>query len=633
MKFVTSFIKNSRYYFLLIIFLLFLYTLLRGLFIWQNKELISVKHFNDIIKIFYSGLQQDFSAILLLNLPVFLLLFIYEYFRPYKLLLTATRVVFVASNAVGFALNIIDVGYFAFVKHRINLELVFIIKDSLSSYKSIVSQFWLLVIVFILIIIALVRISLLTTRIQCTKPLRPSIIVHQFIFICIILLLARGFRSRIATPYTPLLTVQAAHLPAAQNSFTTLVYSFLKKQNELQPYHFFSDTELKTIAPTSYYVGNPNYPLKKKNVVLFILESFSRGFLLPDHPYKAKTPFLDTLIQKSIFFPKAFANNYTSSQGIVSILGSIPTILDEPFYYSSYANLEIQGIGNALKKKGYNTNFLMGAEEDHFGFEKFSRLIGIDNYYSKKDFNDSRFEDGNWGIFDAPFFSYGVDVLNAKKQPFLAVFFNISSHFPFTLPEDMKGQFNDPQQLPSQKAISYVDYALKQFFEKSRNSAWFQNTIFVFCADHWFPYDLEKSQYSYVNSSAISFFIYDPSTQQGSIRNHVLSQVDIVPTILDLINYGDIYHGFGKSALDTSFPRFAVNKYQEYYYQCISDKYVLGVDPNSFKTEYLFRYEGDSIISQNLKNVDSLQALCQMKERYIKAYLQQYNKTLIHRKF
>jgi phosphoglycerol transferase MdoB-like AlkP superfamily enzyme len=610
-----------------------LFTLARIIFTWYNRSLLAVTGFPDFVKIIYAGLQQDVSSILLLNAPVLLLLFIYDYLRPQRNYLKIVQWLFVLINATGLAMNIFDTGYFGFVKHRMNPELLYILEDSLTSFKAVLSGFWILLLVFVLIVAVLVKISSSIIKPPIDRITFLPLVGGQLLLIFVFALAARGFRARIISPFTPLISVQPSQLPAAQNSVLTMFYSFLKRPYEVKPYRFFTDKEANAIVPTSYYIGNPDSPFRKKNVVLFILESFSRGYLLNGHPNRAKTPFLDSLLQKSIFFPHAIANNYVSAHGIVSILGSIPTLLDEPLFLSQYANLNIQGIGNALKQKGYHTSFFMGAGSDHFSFGKFTHMVGIDDYYSKEDFNNNDYYDGNWGIYDAPFFSYGADVLHNKRQPFLSVFFNLSSHYPFTIPKELKNKFNDPSQLPAQRSISYVDYSLQQFFGKIENEPWFQNTVFLFCADHWFPAELTKMKYDYVNASAISFFIYDPSKNSGSVIDKVVDQTDIVPTVLDLLNYNDVYHGFGKSVFDSTASRYVINKYQQYYYQCISDKHVLGVDPSTFQTKYLFSYAGDSITSPNLMNVDSLAPLRSKQERYIKAYLQQYHKTLINRRF
>jgi phosphoglycerol transferase MdoB-like AlkP superfamily enzyme len=457
------------------------------------------------------------------------------------------------------------------------------------------------------------------------------IFLGQLVIIALLLLLARGIHERPLVPSTPLLQVNARQLPIAQNSINTFLYSLARKQQQLKPKKYFSRDELDRIVVTNH-VCKPERKtdsLIKKNVIICILESFSRCYLMPGDIHKANTPFFDSLIRKSIFFPNAFANGFESNQGIVSILGGLPAFLDEPFYYSVYANTPLKSIGNVLKEKGYNTNFFMGASEDHFGFGKFTRMAGIDNYYSRADFSDDHFYDGNWGIFDEPFLQYGARVLSGKQQPFLAVFFNISSHSPFTIPDIHRQQFNMPGKTPAQRSISYVDYAFRRFFETSKKSSWFRNSIFVFCADHY--YYPGSGSYDAVTGSTIPIFIYDPSADTGGINTSLISQIDITPALLSLLNYKGTYTGFGTNVFDSSKnERYVINK-PGHIYQVITTDFVLGYDASGEKKQYLYRYNTDSLLKNNL--LDSARYLDTGNglERLLKANIQRYNQALIRR--
>ena len=69
MKWISSFIKNFRPIFYLLLLLLGFHTLLRLIFILYNRNILDVSTALDVVKIIYSGLQQDLTSILLLNLP------------------------------------------------------------------------------------------------------------------------------------------------------------------------------------------------------------------------------------------------------------------------------------------------------------------------------------------------------------------------------------------------------------------------------------------------------------------------------------------------------------------------------------------------------------------------------------
>ena len=232
----------------------------------------------------------------------------------------------------------------------------------------------------------------------------------------------------------------------------------IKRQASLKEKDYYPASRLDTLFTIRHQLQSAE-PFNKMNVVVFILESFAKEYVDEGDPLRAKTPFIDSLMAESIVCNNAYANGLESNKGIVALLGGIPPFFDEPFYYSGYSNNNIRGIGTLLKEEGYNTNFFMGAGYDHFGFTRFSKMLGIDNYYSMNDYGNNHHYDGNWGIYDHYFLPYAARQLVKKKSSFLSVIFNISTHFPNKLPDSLKAQFTVKGQNPQQNSISYFDYS------------------------------------------------------------------------------------------------------------------------------------------------------------------------------
>jgi phosphoglycerol transferase MdoB-like AlkP superfamily enzyme len=604
----------------------------------DNNSFFSGTNWKEKALILWWGFIMDLSGIILLSLPSFLFIFMSQYMnRKNKLLVFIARGLFVILHAGGFAINILDAGYFPFIKHRSNIDLWFVFGDSSGSFFSIVKAYWPLLLLFFLLTAGLILFAKKVFVTQVRYSAWYVTFARQLMISGGLLLFVRGLEERPLIPASPLLQINAKELPLAQNSINTMMYSFIRRQRELGPKNYFPPDSLSRIITSNHFLhdgsnkeSGSTVGLIKKNIVICILESFSGCYLKPGDPLKAKTPFFDSLIRKSIYFPNAFANAFTSNQGIVAILGGLPGFLDEPFYYSEYANTPIRSIGNILKENRYNTNFFLGAGKDHFGFGKFTRMAGIDHYYSGTDFNDDRFYDGNWGVYDEPFLQFGANILAQKQQPFFAVFFNISSHPPFTIPAEHRNDFDFPDQSPAQRSISYVDYCFRRFFETCMHSAWFKNSIFVFCADHWL-YPGKDYPFNYVNCGSIPIFIFDPSKDQGQINETVASQVDITPTLLDLIKYTGNYTGFGTSLLDSlKGDRYAINK-PGAVPQIITKDYVLGYDISREESTYLYHYQTDSLLRTNLIK-DQLYAPVRKKlEEILKANIQCYNQALIRR--
>ncbi|MDR3713391.1 MAG: LTA synthase family protein [Puia sp.] len=689
------FLLQFRRLFSCIGLLLSLYTANRLFFGLYNRSLFSVITFREAGRIFLLGLQQDFVSLLLLNSPVIVLVGIAG-LRKAAFSATAFGIVpgaatadaiaaclyrtgsilFCWLNIAGLAINCIDIGYFRFSKHRSNMDLWYIFRDSLGSAGSLLTGYLPVALFFLAGSVALIGIrrffsprTALENTVPNAIPITASnnnptipadaensppgilqVLIYQLLVLILLLLPCGMLTGRPVLPGTPLLFLSPSNLPLAQNSILTFVYSAVRKQQELQQKHYFSGPELDYLVKTAHSIGNAppvkdtsdnitaiiHDTLSRKNVVLFILESFSRCYVIPGDPQKANTPFFDSLIRESLFFPNSFANGFSSNQGIVAILGGLPNLLDEPFYYSEYANTPLKSIGNILQSAGYETDFFMGAGKDHFGFGKFSHMAGFDHYYSRDDFNSDhpdgdRYYDGNWGVFDEPFLQYGAKVLSGRQQPFLATFFTISAHPPYTIPDTLRERFADPGKTPAERSISYTDYAFQQFFETCRKAPWFRNTLFVFCADHWLSPD-DYTAYTCVNSCTIPIFIYDPS-EEGSVRPTLASQVDLTPTVLDILHYKGSYTGFGRSLLDTAIvdsDRYAINRLGASY-QIISNGFVLGYDPVHDSTRYLYGYKTDSLLTKNLVGDEHVRRTRERLETLVRANIQVYNDALLRR--
>jgi len=666
MNAARRFLRSFQPLFSAALFLLLLYTMLRLLFWWYNRTLFPGIRFSEAGAIFFRGVQQDLVTIILSNAPVLLLCLIASYTkvlsartRPHRPAHTGSTIlyriafwVFIMANAAGIAFNLLDTGYFRFNHHRSSRDLLYVFKDSLGSFKSLLAGYWFLLLLFIGGVLILTRIarylfaagSSSSASVDPASPLRrskiPGLLLRHLLLLLLLVGIVGALPGTFVLPSTPLLSVEPGHLPLAQNSAFTFSYSLIRRQQEMKPAAYFPAEELARITSTTHTMGKNTDTLQKKNVVICILESFSRSYLLPGDKARAITPFFDSLIGKSIFFPHSVANGFQSNEGIVSILGGLPPFLDEPFFYSLYANTPLKSIGNILKENGYNTNFFMGAGKDHFGFGKFAKMAGIDHYFSREDFNDDRYYDGNWGIFDEPFLQFGAGVLAAKQTPFLAVFFTISSHPPYTIPPQYRDRFDIPGKTAPQRSISYVDYSFQRFFASCSKMPWFRNTLFVFCADHWLdPYE-GRTVINPVNSSAIPIFIYDPSRDSGTVSDPLASQVDLTPTILGLLHYKGSYTGFGRDLLDTARSsgitgnapgeHYALNRIGEVY-QVITGDMVLGYDRSQEKSRYLYRYSGLNITSENLIGDSAYKDSRDRMERWVKASIQAYYQGMTRR--
>lgn len=613
---------------LIMLFLLLLYALIRILFYLFFYSHLGMSTMV-LGRVLYWGMRIDFSSLFYINIPFLVYyLFISEMIAK-RCAVQVGLAILLVLNLPFLALNVIDLAYYGFTSRRSTIDLWYVTVDSLTAVPQFLKTYWYLLLLFIIdTAILFWGAKKILTKFSEKGDGRfiNRCLPGRLLLLLFFAGIARGWQARPLLPSTPLLYFDPQYQPLVLNSSFTFLYSLIKRQEQLTIKKYYNDSTLDSIFTIRrQYVQQQ--PFQRKNVVVFILESFCREYFENGSPYRAKTPFLDSIISKSTWCSHAFSNGIASNQGIVSILASLPPLLDEPYYHSRYSNNKLRALGTILKEQGYTTHFFMGAGADHFGFGKFCRMGGIDHYYSRKDFNDDRYYDGTWGIYDHRFLPFGAGILQKQANPFLAVFFNLSSHYPFAIPAELLSRFDFPGQQPFQKSAAYVDYSLQLFFNQIKHTAWYRNTIFVFTADHSLL-GYGKNTSDPYTSFRIPIFIFDPSLPEYREIKKPVQQIDVVPTILHKLAYRGAFMSFGRSIYDTS-ESYAINKFHGVV-QAIDTGFIFGYNPETNEPVYLYRTSGDSSVKINLLNNPADDDIRKRLLRFNKAFQQRYNNSLIY---
>ena len=381
------------------------------------------------------------------------------------------------------------------------------------------------------------------------------------------------------------------------------------------------------IVPIKYYKNNP---ATKPNIVIFIIESFAReyngafnkGTKIPN--FQSYTPFVDSLAQHSMIFTNAYANGYKSIHGMSSVIAGIPSF-ENAFTSSPYPQQKIESLVSTLKSEGYDTSFFHGAPNGSMGFLGFGNILGYDHYYGKTEYNNDADFDGVWGIWDEPFFQYYNKILSQKKQPFMATLFSVSSHEPYKIPEKYKGKFPKGT-VNIHESIGYTDYALKQFFAAAKKQPWFKNTIFVLVADHCntIAYDEYRKEF---NKNTVPILFFSPNEKYVGVNNDWAQQIDIYPTLLDMIGYQKPFRSWGRSLInEKQVPPFVI-KYGTSVYQFMSGDYICIFDGTKATGFY---DKDDKTMEHNL--ISKRNAAMDLVELRCKAFIQDYMERIIDRR-
>ena len=374
-----------------------------------------------------------------------------------------------------------------------------------------------------------------------------------FLLSCYIIILgARG-----GTQLKPIKPIHAGIFSNTQNSALILntpfciLHSYFSKG--LEKHNYFTKEEVNKIYTTTHKFEDQ---FQKKNIVIIILESFSKEYVGYYNEGNGYTPFLDSIIQHSLVMKNGYANGVKSIEAVPSIISSVPTLMNEPFITSPYSTNSCNSIASLLKKEGYSASFFHGGARGTMGFYSYTQKAGFNNYFGIEEFlhnggKEEEDDDKVWGAYDGPFFKYFSEYLKKEQEPFVTTFFSITSHPPFTLPEKFENTFPKGNNT-YHETVGYTDQMLKEFFERSKKEEWYKNTLFVITADHTSGSNSDPEYKNRVGrySIPIIYFMGD-SSLKGS-NTTITQQIDIMPTILDMLNYNKEFFGFGKSIYEKS---------------------------------------------------------------------------------
>jgi phosphoglycerol transferase MdoB-like AlkP superfamily enzyme len=534
--------------------------------------------------------------------------------------------VFVLINSFAVILNLVDIFYFRFHFQRANADLLYVLDHPLNR---LMQQNFLIIFLFAATIVTICWLIWIMHK-KLYKSFADGnncrLITALFFVFAVFVLLFKNTLAKMLVPTYPLVELKSNQLPVVQNSFQTFVYSVFRNGAGTQINNYMTAGTCDSIFAVRKKLNINTSRAAKPNIVLFIMESVPYDFFDSASAYKVRMPFFDSLLQKSIFFSNAFCYAHESNKGVTAILAGIPTLSDIPVYHSSQINMPVTPIGLALKKMNYQSIFCIGDEYDNFGFAKCANWMGIDKYYSKEDIPDyKKLPAHSMGLQDEAVLDFFLQKINQQQKPCFAVQYNISTHFPYDIPEKFSKQ-SPSAYTTAMKAMQYYDYSLQQFFRQAKNQPWFANTIFIFCSDHWLFPQGKLAPYTAVSAYHIPIVIYDPSVNEKRTATQMASQFDVAATVLASAGYRDSIISYGNNLLDSSLNNnFVFSRAGNTLYQVSDSSFILGFNAVNNKPEFLYNYKKDFLLTQNLltdKNSVSIQNNMLLQ---IRAFLQKAN--------
>jgi phosphoglycerol transferase MdoB-like AlkP superfamily enzyme len=621
--------------------LLGIYAICRLVFYGVNIDYFTSVTPSNLLTMCIGGIRFDLVAIIYLNLLYILLASLPFKFRALPKYQLSAKIIYFVCNAIGIIINLCDVVYFRFINKRTTIHVFSEFKNDnnlLKIFGLAIVEYWYL---FLLGITLLIWLWYSYRKIEPTawpNTNKKYYTVHTLSFLFIVLFSIVGIRGTFIINEHPI-GINAATLYINQPLESAVVlntpFTFIRsigKDTYKNPNYFSTQEEVEKYC-NPIHTPQDSVPFTAQNVVVLIVESLSSEYVgilnktLDNGTYEGYTPFIDSLITKSLTFKHTFANGSQSVDAMPSVLSGIPRLI-APFTTTQYATNEIESLAKYLKSEGYSTYMYHGGTNGTLGFNAYAKSAGFDHYLGRTEYNNDEHYDGTWAIWDEEYLQYCADEMNKQPEPFLTTIFTATSHHPFVIPERYNGKFKQgPHEV--YQSIAYTDYAIKRFFEKISKMPWYKNTLFIITGDH----TNTMTHPEFMNARgvySIPILFYHPSDSSlAREEDMIFSQIDVTPTVLGYLHYNKPYFSFGQDFFreNVKEKNLTVN-YTEPIFIIYKDSMLLQFDGKDCKAMYNFAK--DKALSNNIKG-----QYPEMEDEmltYLKAYIQQYIDCIINNK-
>ncbi|MFC1854146.1 sulfatase-like hydrolase/transferase, partial [candidate division CSSED10-310 bacterium] len=190
----------------------------------------------------------------------------------------------------------------------------------------------------------------------------------------------------------------------------------------------------------------------------------------------------------------------------------------------------------------------------------------------------------------------------------------LTAHEPFALPDERYSYFS--AEFPDARfrnALRYSDISLRRFFNLASQSRYFNNTLFVILGDHTIGRGIHNSRDLY----HVPCLFYAPNHLSPTRLDNVASQIDILPSILDLLNTSTLHASFGSSLFASQRSGRALFSRGEIV-GILDENRLLESDYE--KSIAFYNYRADPQLNYNLLPQENEQAVCLRQD--LLAYLQ-----------
>ena len=636
-----------RFLYSLLIFQLVLYSVFRIVFLIFFKENISDANSGLILHNLWLGVRFDARLSMALLLPA--MIFINLPLNPAFKVRLMNYIYSVLFSIICF-LYVIDIGYFSYLKSRLNATIISFLKDPMISFEMVRESYPWFLILLLVIALSLICIFIIIKVITPKLIASPLISNNKTRFVgglLYMVLFAFGLYG--SFQMYPLRWSEAFATTDAFTSNLSLnpimyisdTYTFRKaefeKDKAQEHYEIVAnflgvdEVDAKNLNFVRSFQGDASKSASQPNVVVIVMESMAWYKTGIGGSEINPTPNLDQLASESLVFNQFYTPTVATARSIFAAVTSLPdtskvkTGSGNPFIVNQHA---IMGQFN-----GYEKFYFLG------GSANWGNIRGVFTYNVP---NLKIFEEGSykaprvdvWGISDLSLFKEAHENISenfsASKKPFFAFIQSAGFHRPYTIPVDNDGFIiKTPKEISEAEIRSFgfesfeeynamrlQDFALGKFFELAKKEDWYDNTIFVIFGDHGLPHNNAKNvpnwSKSLANNFHVPFIIHSPKRITPGIENKIASEMDVMPTLAGLAGIPYKTRALGRDLFNPKFDDYRA----AFSYNWYAPFHISLVDKD-FYFEYITYNGQGKLVKHDENNTEDINVKDLYPEKYI----------------
>ncbi len=369
----------------------------------------------------------------------------------------------------------------------------------------------------------------------------------------------------------------------------------------------FLSKDYPLLRITTRFKGDPLFNIRlerqeKPHIIFVIMESFRAknvGCLGANLPL---SPNFDALAKEGILFSNFHSTGTLTSRAALASLFGIPPA-HTWWHTNRYATIPMAGLPQAMEAQGYHNALIQGGS---VSFDYGIEFFGAQNYQTilgNREIRQNEESGSTWGVFDEHLMPYAASWLAEQTTPTFLTLFTITNHHPWISP----ASWVPPEETgnhPYLNTYAYSDQSLGILIQELKEKNLLEKSIVFIFGDHGQetpkgnPYSGFNCHLTQENVH-IPLLIYAPGRIEcPCVIDTVASQVDLLPTVLDLLHIKEPHHSLGKSLFrPSSEPIFFSHPYDSVIQGCRKGDWKFLVDETK---EELYDLSKDKMEQNNV---------------------------------